>query len=282
MPPVDLPAVLEFERNLMNHYAPRYRTDLLFNSYFYRKERLWFATLLLKTLRDAGRDLADCKILEVGCGPADNLELLAKAGCRNLTGLDLAEGMVEESRRAMPQARFVQGTIEHHDFRGEKFDAVLAAFTLHHMFDPASFFHMVERVLAPGGWFFIGEYNAKAWSNVPWSKLLIDGGMAPLRRLIKLKNRHALAQGDRLTAMFNPAHRILGFEEILRAMPHPEHYTIQRATRGLLLPAFNYALIEDSALDRFAFRALERFDAVVTPRDAGHIQFIIGQKRDRS
>ena len=276
---LDLATVLAKERELMNWYAPYYERSILANSYFYQEERRLFIAWVLRLLSACGADPAALAILNAGCAAGDILELLAAAGCRRLTGLDIAEAMLREAQRRLPSARFVHGAIEHHDFGAERFDVVITTLTLHHMHDPRAFFLLVDRVLNSRGWLFVLDYNAAGWENARWTKPVIHTLAAPLRRLIKWKNRSVLSQQPDLPLLFNPAHRLLSYQDLLGAMPRPEGYTLHRRTRGVFLPAFTHALVRGSALDRFVYRSLEWIDRVAEPFAAGNLQWIAGQRQ---
>jgi SAM-dependent methyltransferase len=276
---LDVQTVLAKEREIMNSFAPHYRTSYFGNSYFYREERKRFMAWVLRTLREAGRDPARLSFLNPGSSVGDLLEPLARAGARRLTGLDIAEEMLRVARRRVPSARFILGSIESHDFGPERFDVILTSFTLHHMLDPRAFFTLVDRVLAPGGWFFILDYNAEGWENAPGTKPVVHALAAPLRRLMKWKNRRILARQPDVKFTCNPAHHLLTYGQIRAAMPSPAAYRMRRHTRGVLLPAFNYALVEESALDRTLARGLDLLDRVAEPFAAGNLQWIAGQRR---
>ena len=279
MPHPELSVVLEKERELMNFYAPLYRKLPLFNSLNYQEGRKTFVRWVLGKLAADGRDPRQLKILEVGVSSGDVLELLAHAGCANLTGLDIAENMVDETRRRVPQARVIQGSIERHDFKGEQFDAVIATFTLHHMHEAQPFFDLVNRVLAPGGRFFIGEYNADGWANNRFSRPIVEALAAPGRRLFKIKNRKVLAAQGKLPLLFNPAHRLLRWQEIRSAIPNPDAYGIERETLGLFTLAYNFALVPSSRVDHAFYRVLCWIDGIVKPFRAGGYQCITGLRK---
>ncbi len=274
----DLHDVLEAERELMNRFSKDYRASSFANSYFYRQERQRYIDWILQTLRQAGEDPATLAFFNPGSSVGDLLEPLARTGVNQLTGLDMAEKMLAECRRRVPSARLIQSTIEGYAAEPASFDVVLTSFTLHHMFDPRAFFVLVDRCLKPGGWFFILDYNARAWENARWSKPVVHGLVAPLRRLIKWKNRRALAREPHIQFACNPAHRLLSYREILEAMSSPERYTVTRRTRGVFLPAFNYALFEESPVDRVLYRVLDRVDRIAEPFGAGNLQWIVGRR----
>jgi len=278
MPPFDLDTILSTERDLMNRFAADFETNPLFTSYFYEHERRRFISWVLEIMRLGGMDARTASILETGQSAGGNFVLLEQAGCQRLTGMDIAEEMINEAKRHVPRARYIHGSIEHHDFGNERFDAILAKFTLHHMYDARAFFSLVDRVLAPGGWFFICEYNAAGWSNARWTKPVIETLVAPLRRTLKWKNRKKLCLSSCPAAKFNPAHRLLTYPEILAAMPSPENYSLLRRTRGVFLPAFNYAIVESSAFDRGLYRVLDTVDRIAEPFKGGNLQWIAGKR----
>ena len=273
---VDLSTVISKERELMNMYAPHYRSSYFINSYYYKMERQWFVDWIIRTLRDSGRDPSSTSILEVGTATGDVLDLLAASGFRRLTGLDIAEDMLTEARRHVPMARLIHDSIEHHNFGDDRFDVVIATFTLHHMHDPREFFNLLDRVLAPKGLFFIGDYNAAGWENILWSKWIINTLVSPVRALLKWKNRHVLSQQPNFPLLFNPVHRLLSYQDILNAMVNRDAYVVHQSTRGAILPALNYALVEESSLDRVLYNILDRVDRVAEWFDAGNIQNISG------
>jgi len=278
MAPLELQTVLDKERELMNAYAPHYVTHPLFNSYYLSDVRRRFIHWMLRTLRAHGRDPTTLSILQPGSSVGDALEPLAAAGCRRLTGLDIAEDMNARARQRVSSARIIQGSIEHHDFGGERFDVVLGVFILHHMLEPRAFFTMVDRVLAPGGWVFLMDFNGTGWINQLWGKWVFGLMAAPSRRLIKWKNRRRIASQPQVKAMFNPAHRLLRYRQILESMPDPTVYRLRRRTTGLFLPPYNYTLFEDSAFDRALFQSLRAMDTLIGWSDIGYLQWIAAQR----
>jgi SAM-dependent methyltransferase len=277
----DLPTVLAAERGLMNEYAPYYHQSYFINSYFYREERNKFMEWVTKTLQADRPNATRASILNVGCATGDMLEWLAGRGFIRISGLDIAEDMLDIAEKRVPSARLIQGSIEHHPFGEEKFDAILAGFTLHHMHRPGAFFEMADQLLTPGGWFFILEYNAAGWENLPVGRKVVHALSIPLRRLIKWQNRHSLAKQPDLPLRFNPAHRLLSYREILASMPSKDRYALQHHTRGVFLPAFNYALVGKSALDQAVYRSLDLIDRVAEPFGAGNLQWIAGRQGKR-
>ena len=270
--------VLAEECRIMDLYAPHYRSNTLTNSWPYQVERTQFADWVLATTTGAGIRPAQALVLDVGCGTGEVPELLRQRGFERLMGVDAAPRMIEEARRNLPNALFIHEAIDRVLDVGEPVQIVTAAFTVHHLLQPRSFFELVDRVLAPGGWFFLLEYNRHSWSRRPTLSPLLLAPARPLRVLLKLKNRRRLAGLHDLPALFNPAHRLLSFDEIVDSMPEPTGYELRRVTRGLWLPSLKHALSGESSFDRALVRMIGAAERTLLPAGAGHFQWIAGRR----
>lgn len=276
---LDLQTVLASEREIMNGYAEVHDIFPLFHSLPYSELRRELIAAILARLRADGRDPRALAFLDAGCGTGHTLALLAEAGCRRLTGVDIAEKMLAEAAERAPAARLIQGSIETHDFGAETFDVLIAGFTLHHMRSPRAFFELADRVLRPGGFLFVAEYNGDGWANHGWTRYAIKALAIPLRKLLKWKNRRRLAAGAGIPVRFNPAHTMLSYDQIVAAMPHPEWYVLERQTHGVFILTFNYSLLIGSAFDRRVYRLIRGLDRLAEPFDRGDVQLITGRRK---
>ena len=77
-PEIAIEQVLDSERELMNFYAPSFRSFNLFNSYIYIEKRRRFVNWALDILRKDGADPTKLAILEAGTSTGDTLELFAQ------------------------------------------------------------------------------------------------------------------------------------------------------------------------------------------------------------
>jgi len=276
---MDAQAVIDEERRISELYAPDYRHNTLTNSYPYQRERREFADWVVATLVDAGLHPRELRALDVGCGSAEILELLRNRDVGRLAGLDLSAGMIAEARRHLPEAEFYLGEIDQQPDVGGPVQVVTAAFLVHHLQRPRSFFELVDRVLAPGGWFFVLDYNRASWSRRPGLKNLLLAPTLPARALLKMKNRGALAKLARVPALFNPAHRLLTTREMRAAMPDPSAYELRVVTHGLWLASLKHSIDAGSFFDRKLTGAIARLERLVVPAEAGHFQWFAGRRR---
>lgn len=90
------------------------------------------------------------RLLEIGCGLGRTLHLLEKQF--ETHGIDISAFAVEQARRTARRSHVVQMDARHlHSFEQASFDAVLAAYVLEHLDNPAETLSDCARLLKPGG-----------------------------------------------------------------------------------------------------------------------------------
>lgn len=106
-------------------------------------------TILHDTLVREGQ-LAEKRVLDIGCGTGAALAILAEDfGC-TVAGIDPSEGMLAEARKRLPSADLRHGAAEQLPFDAESFDAAIMM-TCVHLLDRPRAFAETGRVLVPGG-----------------------------------------------------------------------------------------------------------------------------------
>jgi SAM-dependent methyltransferase len=91
--------------------------------------------LAIEPLLDAARIGPGVRVLEVGCGLGALAAAAAPLGAE-VTGVDLAEGMLAEARRRHPGIEFVRADAERLPFGDDAFDVALSAFVINHLPEP--------------------------------------------------------------------------------------------------------------------------------------------------
>ena len=107
-------------------------------------------------------------IIEIGCGTGWMCDRLRKFG--SVTGVDLSDEVLAQSRLKWPGIEFIAGDFMTLDLPAARFDVVVAMDTLSHFADQAGFMERIARLLIPGGLFIVVTQNRpvlERWSAIP-------------------------------------------------------------------------------------------------------------------
>jgi len=118
------------------------------------------------------------KILDVGCGNGNLLEMINRASPRvQLVGLDFSPGLLKNARiRLKNKARLVNGDALALPFSNNEFDVVILSEVLEHLSNPSKGLAEAKRVLKKNGRFLLTFPNASSyWPFYPWVKNLPQG-----------------------------------------------------------------------------------------------------------
>lgn len=126
--------------------------------------------LVRRIVRAAGLN-SHSRVLSIGCGIGDT-ELLLAPHVAHVTGVDLSPTAIAQADatatvRGIWNARFVSGSWQDGLLTEERFDAVIAIFFLHHLFDAAlrAFPEQLKRILKNGGAFYSLDPSARRLSG---------------------------------------------------------------------------------------------------------------------
>lgn len=104
------------------------------------------------------------RVLELGCGTGNLSVLLARAlPDASLTFVDGSPAMTAVTKARLASeapgvdASFVDARFEDLDDGGEPWDLAVASISLHHLPDPAPFYGLLGRIVAPGGAFRMAD-----------------------------------------------------------------------------------------------------------------------------
>ena len=109
---------------------------------------------LLRVLRDARVDLANTRVLDVGCGFGYIAHRFAEYGARETVGVDLLQHRIETARRRYPALSFARADATQLPFEDSSFELVTQFTCLSSVLDVAVRDRIVGelwRVVAPGG-----------------------------------------------------------------------------------------------------------------------------------
>lgn len=110
--------------------------------------------VLRRVLQDIQRCLPTGRLLEIGCGRGELLELARESGFK-VCGCDLQRAPSLDSA-----IEFHVGTLASGRFADESFDCIVLRNTLEHLFDPVDELRSCHRLLRPGGFLYLKVPNA--------------------------------------------------------------------------------------------------------------------------
>lgn len=113
------------------------------------------------------RGIRNADVLDAGCGTGWMSERLMRYG--RVTGIDIADEVVERARARVPQVRFVTGDLAADALEGERFDAIVSLEVLSHVPDQRRFVGKLARLLRPGGTLVIATQNRPVFER--WSAI---------------------------------------------------------------------------------------------------------------
>jgi ubiquinone/menaquinone biosynthesis C-methylase UbiE len=195
------------------------------------------------------------RVLDLGAGIGVNVPGIRAAAPRALVvAADLVEAMI---RAAPSDARRVCVDAMAICFDDDVFDAVLMAFMLFHVPEPARALAEVRRVLHPGGWVAVGSWFAPAEVDEPdaiWNEALDEAGAAPIASA--MSKLPLMATPDKLAALLEANGFIdvrTGSEEFVDSISGAAEFVARRTRLGTT--SVRFASLPPAARTTFLERA---------------------------
>jgi ubiquinone/menaquinone biosynthesis C-methylase UbiE len=122
------------------------------------------------------------RCLDAGCGGGRGSILMARAGAREVVGVDLSPTNIESSgkrarQKGLTNVTFQQQSLMDLPFADASFDVVWCNGVLHHITDPDRGLKELTRVLKPGGHFWLYLYGSGGiyWYVIDWIRACLKG-----------------------------------------------------------------------------------------------------------
>jgi 2-polyprenyl-3-methyl-5-hydroxy-6-metoxy-1,4-benzoquinol methylase len=103
------------------------------------------------------------RMLEVGCGEGDLLELAEATGWE-VTGIEYSGAACDRARARLKKGEVLCGELSQAALPTEQFDLCVISDVLEHVRSPLEFLREIHRVLKPGGSLFVATRSVEAWS----------------------------------------------------------------------------------------------------------------------
>ena len=203
----------------------------------------------------AGRD-----VLDAGCGAGYGTGILAAAGARSVTGVDVSpEAVVAARGRAGEGPRFFTGDLQELPFEDDSFDLVTCFEAIEHVPDPERVIDELRRVLRPDGLLAISTPNRGVYlPGNPWHVHEYTAGefertlkrRFPSVRLYRQQARLATEILDDASYAAGRPEETLGgsVRRVIAGVPGSETYTLALAGSGEL-PALAPEIVLASEFD---------------------------------
>ena len=117
-----------------------------------------FVNCMYQEIIDRVRNLAGDKILDLGCGNGNIINLLKKERKADYFGLDISENMIEEAKKKCGEdVKFTVGDSENLPYQDGQFDIIICNASFHHYTKPEVAIKEIKRVLKSGGTLILGD-----------------------------------------------------------------------------------------------------------------------------
>lgn len=131
-------------------------------------------------------ELGGKSVISLGCGSGEDCDYLVQQGASQVTGIDIAEGMIEIARATYPGCQFQVMDMEDLAFNDASFDFAYSSLAIHYIKDWSKVFSEVYRILKPNS-FFLFSCNHPVASAMQTTK---DNSEDKNRVLSVELNRH--------------------------------------------------------------------------------------------
>lgn len=103
------------------------------------------------------------KIVDIACGPGDFLlKLQTNNPNLELSGTDIAPGMVRYATARLPGVPIQEAGAERQPFADSTFDAAVTMMAFHHFPEPKQALEEIKRILVPGGTYYVADVVASS------------------------------------------------------------------------------------------------------------------------
>ncbi len=165
-------------------------------------------------------------VLDIATGTGDLAILMTKTGAKEITGLDISEGMLEVGRKKIAERKLdnkikmVLGDSENIPFEDNSFDAITVAFGVRNFENLEKGLAEILRVLKPGGIFVILETSIPTRTPYKQGYKFYTKNILPLIGKIFSKDKSAYAYLCESASVFphgemlNNILRKIGFIEV--------------------------------------------------------------------
>jgi len=109
-------------------------------------------------------NLAGKKVLCLGCGSGEEVEMIKMHGATKIVGIDISEELIQHAKGKFPDCEFHIMSADNLNFENSSFDFVFSSLVMHYFKDWTKVLGEVYRVLKKGGTFLFSTLHPVKWS----------------------------------------------------------------------------------------------------------------------
>jgi SAM-dependent methyltransferase len=169
------------------------------------------------------------RLLEIGCGDGDFLELAEVEGWR-VTGIEYSSAACEKARQRLKSGEVRDGELQQAGLPAEQFDLCVLSDVIEHVRSPLDFLQEIHRVLKPGGTLFVVTPSLDSWSARFLRQRWMEFKAEHLTYFDRQTLQTALCKSGFCDVIVQPGWKILNFDYARR---HFERFPIPMITPAL-------------------------------------------------
>lgn len=209
-------------------------------------------------------------VLCLGCGPGQELELLAELGARELVGVDISDELLRECERRGTGATLVCADLEEYEPAMGSHDVVYASMALQYVTDLDGVLERIHASLRPGGRLVFAVphsvYYGAEWEELPDGERLTLGW--------EVRRGELFLRGDYLTERLQTEH----LQGTLKVRIWIR--SVSRVLQAVLDAGFELLSVDEPLPDRPA-KDPDRADSILVARRQAIPLILVGSARRR-
>lgn len=179
-------------------------------------------------------------MLSIGCGSGVDARYLKDAGAKNVTGIDISEGLIKIAQAENPDIHFMTMDMEKLEFPDESFDVLYSSLAIHYLKDWSIALKEARRVLKPGGVYVFSCGHPLDSSLERYSD---ENGRGRRLGMYTPKSGERIFYGDYMSAADDGSRPITG---LLKGIDvHAYHYPLSKMSEWITASGFSIIAIHE-------------------------------------
>lgn len=217
--------------------------------------------------------------IDIGCGSGGSSALAARRGA-NITGIDVASGLLDIAKSRLPFGDFRVCDMEDLPFEDDSFDVVFAANSIQFADDSSRAVREFKRVCRPKGYIILGLFSTP--DTVESAAILKDAVTSLISEPIASKSPFELSSRDKLEALFASANLDILTRQVVNCpFIYPD---VETYLKGFISSGLMAALIRKIDIETVKQALLKVAQDMITEEgevriEQNHMQYVVAKKK---